>query len=350
VRSTGSNASLFYCATTKVVGERMNEDRKDADALLAGDVYEDAVELQTFHAGRKVWLIKVPDYVAKEWRSVCSDQEHIDTDVSGIEQRDDDDDRDEGHEMEGVGRPVGPVLGTLVIRSTGQPGEKDERIADEKNESSDVSKRKKGPTVSLTLCHESTSRLPQEYDLALSSRPGPAMLAFSERHEGMSRAVEGTVQHRLDVDTRSHGLKGGDGGREGQRGGVKLLNEEYRRLARERFRAEDSNRTQRRVKVMTDSKIIDIRKPVGLEVGAVGMKKKAQKVEKRIASSREELLPVLFKLFQKQGRWSFAQLQKETEQPTQHLKKVLLEIAVQNRAGPYKDLWELSKESQIHAS
>ena len=327
----------------------MTENKSD-DNLPRGDVYEEAVELQTFHAGRKVWLIKVPDYIAKEWRSVCCSQENAQaTATSGKEEEDEDDD-----EMEDGGRPVGPVLGTLMIRSSSSTmshsGQKEEQSVSEKRESNDnssksnVERRKdRGPAVLLTLSHESTSRLPQEYDLALSSRPGPAMLAFSERHEGMSRAVEGTVQHRLDVDARSHGLKAA-GGREHGR----VLNEEYRRLARERFRTEDSNRTQRRVKVMTDSKIIDIRKPVGLEVGALGMKKKAQKVEKRIASSREELLPVLFKLFQKQGRWSFSQLQKETEQPTQHLKKVLLEIAVQNKAGPYKDLWELSKESQIH--
>jgi hypothetical protein len=326
----------------------MNEN-KNNDVLLRGDVYEEAVELQTFHAGRKVWLIKVPDYIAKEWRSVCGSQEDVQaTTTTGKEGDDEDDDLEDG------GRPVGPVLGTLKIRSSSSispSGQREEQSIDVKGESKysnsksmNIEKRKdRGPAVLLTLSHESTSHLPQEYDLALSSRPGPAMLAFSERHEGMSRAVEGTVQHRLDVDARSHGVKT-DGGREHGSG----LNEEYRRLARERFRAEDSIRTQRRVKVMTDSKIIDIRKPVGLEVGALGMKKKAQKVEKRIASSREELLPVLFRLFQKQGRWSFSQLQKETEQPTQHLKKVLLEIAVQNKAGPYKDLWELSKESQIH--
>lgn len=324
----------------------MTENRKD-DTLLPGDVYEGAVELQTFHAGRKVWLIKVPDYIAKEWRSACSSQEDVQTTTSGREDEEDE-------EMEGVGRSVGPVLGTLVIRSSSasHSGEREEEATggkgwESKDKSTVEKKKDRGPTVSLTLSHESTSHLPQEYDLALSSRPGPAMLAFSERHEGMSRAVEGTVQHRLDVDTRSHGPKAA-GGREQQRVSVNL-NEEYRRLARERFRAEDSHRTQRRVQVMTDSKIIDIRKPVGVEGGALGMKKKAQRAEKRIASSREELLPVLFKLFQKQGRWSFSQLQKETEQPTQHLKKVLLEIAVQNKAGPYKDLWELSKESSVYA-
>lgn len=51
----------------------------------------------------------------------------------------------------------------------------------------------------------------------------------------------------------------------------------------------------------------------------------------------------LRRLFEKQPRWSFPQLQKDTHQPTQHLKEVLGEIAVKNLRGPYKDLWELKK-------
>jgi hypothetical protein len=49
------------------------------------------------------------------------------------------------------------------------------------------------------------------------------------------------------------------------------------------------------------------------------------------------------RLFEKQPRWSFPQLQKDTVQPTQHLKEVLGEIAVKNLRGPYKDMWELKK-------
>ena len=49
------------------------------------------------------------------------------------------------------------------------------------------------------------------------------------------------------------------------------------------------------------------------------------------------------RLFEKQPRWSFAQLQKDTHQPTAHLKEVLAGIAVKNPRGPYKDLWELKR-------
>lgn len=53
------------------------------------------------------------------------------------------------------------------------------------------------------------------------------------------------------------------------------------------------------------------------------------------------------RLFEKQPRWSFPQLQKDTHQPTQHLKEVLAGIAVKNPRGPYKDLWELKRGASL---
>lgn len=53
--------------------------------------------------------------------------------------------------------------------------------------------------------------------------------------------------------------------------------------------------------------------------------------------------PSTRRLFEKQARWAFPQLQKQTNQPTMYLKEVLGEIAVKNPRGPYKDLWELKK-------
>jgi len=91
---------------------------------------------------------------------------------------------------------------------------------------------------------------------------------------------------------------------------------------------------------MTDNKFVNIRKPVGAE--AVGTKRKAE--DKRTALPAEELQPELFRLFERQPRWAFVQLQRHTDQPTQHLKTVLGEIAVQNKVGPYKDMWELKRE------
>lgn len=42
--------------------------------------------------------------------------------------------------------------------------------------------------------------------------------------------------------------------------------------------------------------------------------------EKRLAKPTEELTADLFRLFERQAHWSFSQLQRHTDQPTQHLK------------------------------
>ena len=73
-------------------------------------------------------------------------------------------------------------------------------------------------------------------------------------------------------------------------------------------------------------------------------------VDKRVALAPEDLLPELFRLFERQARWSFVELQRATDQPTQHLKAVLADIAVQSKHGPYKDFWELKKGYAVAAA
>lgn len=265
----------------------------DKDTLTSASPTEEAVDLGVKHAGRKVWLIKVPEFVANEWRRACqSDTSSPTVDGSKMKKM------GSNQQQDATNVP----LGTLSI---GQGG-----VALRVATSSDLS-----------------GGYPQEYNLINNSRAGPSMMVFSDEGDGLYRSVDGIVQHRLDVNAQE-------------------IRDAYRRVSRERFKREES-RTKRTVKMMTDSKIVDIRKPVGYEPRK-RERKETLLLEKRVAMDKNELLPVLFRLFQKQGQWTFTQLQKETNQPTQHLKSVLGEIASQNKAGPYKDMWELSKESKVH--
>lgn len=151
----------------------------------------------------------------------------------------------------------------------------------------------------------------------------PTMLAFSE--DGNRAAAEGTVNQRFDIEPAQ---------------GSGQLNPAYLALSKQRTQA--GSVKMRKVQVMTEHQITNIRHPVGLmELGAG---KRKEPLEKRIAKPAEELQADLFRLFERQGHWAFVQLQRQTQQPTQHLKTVLSEIAVQNRRGPYKDLWELKRE------
>ena len=192
---------------------------------------------------------------------------------------------------------VGPVLGSIRMAF---PNASDQTAP---TSSTAAAADPSQPNFSLKLNNAATAHVPQEYKMQIATANGPATLAFSSNAGRF--AGEGVVQHRLEVDapgaTRS---AGGD------------------------------------LTMMTDHKITNIRKPVSAQIG--GTKRKAE--TKRTAIDAQELQAILFRKFERQAQWSFAQLQRETEQPTPHLKAVLSEIAAQNKRGPYRDLWELKKE------
>jgi transcription initiation factor TFIIF subunit beta len=310
----------------------MNAGNKQGVGSSLGTV-EEAIELGVKHAGRRVWLIKVPEFVGKEWREACEhggsrDGSSSSDDDSSSSGSGEDDGNETGDQKKrtkaGGGSSV--VLGKLKIGTAVQGGQ-------------DVTK--------VTLCVDRKSSngetvCPECYDMKLNTNTNTnanAMMVFTESEEGLCRSVDGMVQHRLDVDPSSLVRQGSD---------------RYRKITRERFQGEAVSAGRKRtIQVMKDSKIVDIRKPIGVEdVWGRGQKKKkaAAQLEKRVAMDSGALMALLFRLFQKQSRWNFSQLQKETDQPTQHLKNVLMEIAKQNKAGPYKDLWELKKESSVFVS
>ena len=57
---------------------------------------------------------------------------------------------------------------------------------------------------------------------------------------------------------------------------------------------------------------------------------------------RNQLLDMLFQLFQEQPRWSIKPLRERTQQPEAYLKEVLGDIATLHRSGEFNGLWELS--------
>jgi hypothetical protein len=206
---------------------------------------------------------------------------------------------------EGV-EETGPVLGQLNIAAGG---------AESSNKTSQT-------RITLTLDHESTATLPQEHKMQTVLRGGPAVYAFSDTNRRM--ACEGVVQHRLEVAPR--GLAAG-------------VDDAYRKYSRERNEA--AAKRTRTTQVVTQRKITDIRQPVA---AAEAERRRKAAEGKRAAMPAAELQALLFRLFERQAYWAFGQLQKQTSQPTQHLKTVLSEIAIQIKRGPYKDMWTLKPE------
>ena len=216
---------------------------------------------------------------------------------------------------------VGPVLGSIRMAF---PNASDQTAP---TSSTAAAADPSQPNFSLKLNNAATAHVPQEYKMQIATANGPATLAFSSNAGRF--AGEGVVQHRLEVDAP---------GATRSAGGDLTIDPAYRKLSKARYQAASTK--TRTVQMMTDHKITNIRKPVSAQIG--GTKRKAE--TKRTAIDAQELQAILFRKFERQAQWSFAQLQRETEQPTPHLKAVLSEIAAQNKRGPYRDLWELKKE------
>lgn len=67
-------------------------------------------------------------------------------------------------------------------------------------------------------------------------------------------------------------------------------------------------------------------------------------VEKATRDSEVDVKDMLFKCFRRHPFWSFQDLRTATNQPEQHLKQILSDIAIQETGGEYKGLWRLSED------
>lgn len=258
----------------------------------ADEVWHPQDVLQTESAARKLWLVKVPNFVAKRWKACCEQSAQ-------------------------QGEPTGRKLATL-------------RLVQAADEAGGAPKTQ----YQLQLDASIGQGIPQDFVMKNTTKFADPMLAFSNK--GGQLAAEGKVWQKFDCEVaRKTGL--GAAGSSG--GGAIVLDPEYRKLSRQRHQA--AAQKTRTVQYLQDSKLVGA--PTTVQIG----QKRKEVAEKRDRMDAKDLTTILFRLFEKQPRWTFGQLQKDTAQPTQHLKEVLAEIAVKNLRGPYKDLWELKKEYKV---
>lgn len=232
---------------------------------------------------------QVPNFVANKWKAACEKAMNEDTD------------------------PIGPQIGTICMT---------------KSDKTDK------PPSEYTLRLEDTAEfadVPREYNMNITTKDTVPIVGFSQK--GVRLSGEGTVYQKFDVEMIRKPATDGSGV-------PQALDPAYRALNRERTKAAAIK--TRTVQLVTDHKITNTRQPV--EIGFGNHKKRQTGGEKRVARPAEEVQSELFTMFERQPRWAFPQLQKETDQPAMHLKSVLSEIAVQNRRGPYAQLWELKAQ------
>ena len=72
--------------------------------------------------------------------------------------------------------------------------------------------------------------------------------------------------------------------------------------------------------------------------------KSCQPTTRRVAGSRFEVLDMLFVLFAEQPQWSMKKLLERTQQPREHLRKILHEIASYD---PSRGTWHMAAEIRL---
>lgn len=126
-----------------------------------------------------------------------------------------------------------------------------------------------------------------------------------------------------------------------------VFNDEYRHIMLNRAKAIDNEKPQ--------IKMVEERKELGHHMIQAQDSKldktfnkqstiKTQIQDRRERISRDELINLLFNMFEQQPHWKFKDLLARTQQPQAYLKEVLFEICILNKRGPYLGNYELKPE------
>lgn len=224
-------------------------------------------------ANRRVWLVKVPDFFAKQLIAIeekCGDQD--------------------------------VYVGCVKIAPSNAPS----RLM--------ITLDKSGPMADL----------PQEYNL-ISFKPTQTMhLLVQSREREEVLGIQGKVEQECHMTPV-------------------LENERYLSLLRQRN--EMANRPKRTVQlVQPDNRVNMVQHVTEHTLISRQQSRRMQPEERRERLPRAEVINTMFKAFERFERLSFTELERYTMQPASYLKEILAEIAVYNKRGPHKNLYELLPE------
>lgn len=131
-----------------------------------------------------------------------------------------------------------------------------------------------------------------------------------------------------------------------------MITPEYRNILRNR--RNEMSKPKRTVMMMDDSDAgmnnmlaAGVRghvKSRGANLVMANQARNQKGAEKFARMPRNELLDLLFSLFDRYKHWSLKRLREETQQPYVYLREVLSSIADQNHNGPYAGSWSLKRE------
>ncbi len=223
------------------------------------------------NADRRVWLVKVPDYLSERLADLEED-----------------------------GLDIGSVR---IYKATSDSPAK----------------------VMVRLCDDGPcSDMPKDYSLNFS-KCTQKMHLFCEDIAGRAMMIEGRVDKEFYMKP--------------------VLNDEYRQVMQKRN--VEASKPKRSIQVVGS---VEGGRRLGI-IGHVREQKLLQAQKARtLPEERRERLPkgevtdMLFGAFERMPHWNFQGLVEYTKQPTVYLKEILNEIAVYNKRGPFKNLYELKPE------
>ncbi|KAJ3191295.1 hypothetical protein HK101_007906 [Irineochytrium annulatum] len=261
--------------------------------------------LDTKRAKTNVWLVKVPDFVAKAWAGI---------------------------EKEGV------ELGRLRVYS--QP-----KVQNQPGTSSRQPPAHSNPKVSLHLPPNAhwSEKLPKKFNLNFIHSPstpsvnpsskaptGPqqSTYVFGEDSEGRAREVSGKIVHEGTLSA--------------------VIDQDYRDVMKRRANAETARKkVVQRIDEKMGKKIMaagssNVAAGAG-DKGIFGVAPK-KSLDKRERMAEPDLINLLFELFREVEYNSFKTLQDKTNQPQMYLKEVVKKICIQHTKGTYNGFYSLKPE------
>ncbi|KAI8323830.1 hypothetical protein GQ54DRAFT_296534 [Martensiomyces pterosporus] len=263
-----------------------DDEMEDAKPAVnpASDVYDDDMDdLDLSEVGNKVWLVKVPQFLAKKWG-----------------------------DSSGSGAEIGTV-----------------RIFDKPD--------KQGNNISLILPDtEGSGDIPKEYNLKVTNNNVQNMLVFSESRDpkqeikptstlankSVPTALTGRIIHECIV--------------------TPTFNERYQDIMRRR--AVEAGKPVRTMRLLSEQHRNNSMFKPSESSSFVTTQKKSTADNRMARMDRKDLMDLLFSAFEKYPYWSFKGLVEHTRQPTAFLKEVLADVAVLNKRGPYAATYSIKSE------
>lgn len=295
-----------------------------------------SVPLDTAKAERKVWIVRVPPYVAQQWHAAIAQSE-----TAAV---------DEHSQQQVLGQITLEQGVATTLQVPGSDGTTSQVLHMNGNRD----------TVDTNIL----SYEPVKPAAAKAGAAAPALVLKDPR-------VDGVVHKRYDAaPVKIADVPGGaraglspEGVRreaeQRQRGPQSHVDASYLENSRRRMAAAASGKAagKRGIQIMEDTtEVIKLGMGTNHQLYTFQKEKKNKptqpqgQLNRRIRMDRDQLEAELLSKFEKAPHWHFTQLQKELDQPVAYLKEVLNDMCVQIKRGPNKDLWELKKHLQTAAT